>query len=392
MTRPAPGLLLGGITLALTLGALELLSWPAIALLARHPRFDFTPVAESLEDQTHKLGQILTGEERLIALDAELGWIYKPNHSGRLHSTNSRGLRGKREYALQPPPGVLRVAAFGDSFVFATEVGDDDVWSRQAERMEPRVEVLNYGVGGYGTDQALLLYRRRGQELAPQVVVLGFPEVDLPRNVNRYRRFLGRHDLPLFKPRFELDPQGDLRLIANPFPGEEGARRVFEDPRLALEAGAHDELFEPLVWRNPLYDHSRLVRLASTVASRVWHSRLRADRFYRGDEMNRDSQAFAVLVAIVRAFAREVENAGDTFLFMILPIHHRDLSDGARRSYAPLVEALPGITILDLADALRADPELGPAGLFEAGGHYSPAANRVAGRALVELLRARGLL
>ena len=52
----------------------------------------------------------------------------------------------------------------------------------------------------------------------------------------------------------------------------------------------------------------------------------------------------------------------------------------------------PGITILDLADALRADPQLTPANLRAASGHYSPPANRAVARALLELLRARGLL
>ena len=392
MTRPAANLLVGAVTIAIVLGALELLSWPALALLARDTRFDFTPLADRLAEQSRKLEEILAGKDRFLGLDAELGWVYPPEHSSDSYSTNSRGLRGTREYARQPATGVLRVAAFGGAFVFASEVRDEEAWSFQAERMEPRVELLNYGVGGYGTDQALLLYRRRGQELAPQVVVLGFPEVDLPRNVNRYRRFLDSRDLPLFKPRFELDPHGELRVIPNPFSGEPGSRRVLADPRLALEAAVGDELFEPLVWRNPLYDRSSLVRLASTLASRAWHSRLRADRFYRGGEMSRDSQAFAVLVAIVRAFAREVENAGDTFVFMIFAFRDEDIWGSARRSYAPLVEALPGITILDLADALRADPELTPATLRAPGGHYSPAANRATGRALLELLRTRGLL
>jgi len=392
MTRPAVKLLFGAVMVAVVIGSLELLAWFALSLLAHDSRFDFTPVRERFEEQSRKLEKILAGEDRLLGLDPELGWVYSPNRTSDFYSTNSRGLRGGREYAPKPAAGVVRVAAFGDSFVFANEVTDQEAWSIQAEQLAPRVEVLNYGVGGYGTDQALLLYRRRGQELAPQVVVLGFPEVDLPRNVNRYRRFLGSDDLPLFKPRFELDPRGELRVIPNPFPGVPGSQRVLENPRLALEAGVGDELFEPLVWRNPLYDRSRLVRIASTIASRAWLSRLRPGRFYRGEEMSRDSQAFAILVAIVRAFGREVESVGDTFVFMIFPVRDEDIWSDGRRGYAPLVEALSEFTILDLADALRADPEVTPANLRASGGHYSPVANRVTARALLELLRARGLL
>jgi hypothetical protein len=380
------------VALALTLGGLELLSRPLLALLARDRRFDFTPIAERLAEQSRKLEKILAGGDRLLALDDELGWVYASGSANEGYTMSGQALRGRREYTPKPAPGVLRVAAFGDSFVFGAEVKDDDVWSFQAEQLEPRLEVLNYGIGGYGNDQALLLYRRRGQELAPHVVVLGFPEVDLPRNVNRYRRFLDSRDLPLFKPRFLVDEQGELVLLPNPFPGEAGSRAVLAEPRRALEAGEHDANFEPLEWRNPLYDRSGLARLFCTVATRAWRSRLRPDRLYLGHEMNPESEAFRVLVAIVRTFAREVEAAGDRFLFVIFAVRDEDIWGGSRRAYAPLLEALSGVAIVDLADALAADPSVTPANLREASGHYSPAANRVAARALVSALREQGLL
>ncbi len=391
-SRRAVRFLFGIATFGIVFGGLELLARLALVFLAHDGRFDFTPISERFAAQSRGLEKILTGEERLLQLDAEIGWIYASDRTSDYYSINSQGVRSRRVYAAQPAAGGVRVAAFGDSFVFGSEVHDPDAWSAQLERMQPRVEVLNHGIGGYGTDQALMLYRRLGQQLAPSVVVLGFPEVDLLRNLNRYRLFLDSHDLPLFKPRFELAEHGELRVIENPFPGEQGARRVLADPRLALEAGIGDALFEPLVWRNPLYDHSGLVRLVSTIASRAWRSRLRPDRFYVGDEMNRNSEAFPLLVTIVRAFAREVEAAGDTFVFMIYAVRDEDIWGNGRRAYAPLIESLPGITILDLADALRADPELTPANLREASGHYTPPANRAVARALLELLRARGLV
>ena len=382
----------GIFALAIVLGALELLAHFALVLLAHDSRFDFTPISERLARQSAQLEKILAGGERLLMLDAELGWVYARGRSVDIYSINAQGVRARRTYSARPPAGVLRVAAFGDSFVHGLEVNDEAAWSAQVEQMDPRVEVLNYGVGGYGTDQALLAYRRLGQQLDPSVVVLGFPEVDLLRNLSRYRVFHDWRDLPLFKPRFVLGEHGELRLVPSPFPGEPGARRVLAEPRLALEAGVGDGLFEPLVWRNPLYDHSQFVRLASTIASRAWRSRLRPDRYYVGGEMNRRTEAFPLLVAIVRAFAREVENAGDTFIFIIFPNRDEDIWGRGRRAYAPLVESLPGITILDLADALRADPQLTPANLREPSDHYSPLANRAVARAVLELLRARGLL
>ena len=393
MTRPATRLLFCAVTIVVVLGSLELLAWPVLALLGSNWRFDMSTIAERFEEQSRLLNDLIAGQGRLLLkIDAELGWVMAPNYSGTGYSTNSQGLRGTREYSPRPAAGVIRVAAFGDSFVFGNEVRDKEAWSIVAEQMEPRLEVLNYGAGGYGPDQALMLYRRRGREFAPRVVVLGFPEVDLARVVNRYQRFLRIHAPPLFKPRFELDPAGELRLIPNPFPGESSLRKVLADPSLALQASVRDEIFDPLVWRNPLYDHSRLVRVASTVASRAWRVGLRPDRLDRGNEMNRDSEAFHILVQIVRTFAREVVANGETFVFVIFPMRDADIWGGGRRSYATLVEALPDITILDLADPLRADPQVTPATMRAPNNHYSGLANRTTARALVELLRTRGLL
>jgi hypothetical protein len=269
--------------------------------------------------------------------------------------------------------------------VSATRSCSASTWGDKSLSSQPSdgaaVEALNYGVGGYGTDQFLMSPAPRSG--ARRTCVLA--EVDLPQR--QPLPALGARDLRLR--RAERSAGGSAR-DPNPFPGEEGARRHRD--RASPGGGAERRAVRAAGWRNPLYDRSHLVRLASTVASRVWQSHLRPDRFHQGDEISRDSQAFAVLVAIVRAFAREVENAGGSFVLMIFPARDEDIWGSARRGYAPLIDALPGITVLDLADALSVDPELTPATLRVPGGHYSPAANAATADALLELLRARGLL
>jgi hypothetical protein len=75
-------------------------------------------------------------------------------------TTNSRGLRGRRELADQVPPGKTRIVCLGDSFTFGYGVGDDDTYPQQLEALDPRLEVVNMGQGGYGVDQAYLWYQR----------------------------------------------------------------------------------------------------------------------------------------------------------------------------------------------------------------------------------------
>ena len=60
---------------------------------------------------------------------------------------NGQGLRSTREYAPKAPPGILRVAVFGDSFVYGNEVSAADVWTTRLEGDRSEREVLNYGGG-----------------------------------------------------------------------------------------------------------------------------------------------------------------------------------------------------------------------------------------------------
>jgi hypothetical protein len=75
--------------------------------------------------------------------------------------------------------------------------------------------VANYGVGGYGSDQALMLFRaQRGVDRAP-AVILGHLSENLLRNLNQYQQLLYPGARNYFKPRYLLE--GD-RLVYVPSP------------------------------------------------------------------------------------------------------------------------------------------------------------------------------
>lgn len=376
----------------------EGLAHVAIWALSTDARFDFTPVRDRQAEMQASVGTLLEAQgEALLQLDDELGWLYAPNYRGDLYSSNSEGLRGQREYPSAPSEGTLRIAAFGDSFIHANEVADEDGWSARLEALDPRVEALNYGVGGYGTDQALLYYQRRGLELDPDVVVLGFVEVDYARNVNRFRRFLSVHELPLFKPRF-LIAHGDTRetaleLVPNAFPGAESMRVLLEDADAVRQSAEHDWFYEDLVWSNPLYDHVGLVRLLSTLVSEAWRARLRPDGLYRDGQLNTDSEAFAVLVSVIERFAEIAEERGQQFVLVIFPARDADIWSDSPPAYQPLLDALDDRHIvLDLAGPLRDDPAVTPANLRRASRHYGPEANATLARAMQHLAIDQGWL
>lgn len=103
---------------------------------------------------------------------------------------NRYGFRqGDREPAK--PPGAFRVAVLGDSFIEAFQVPDEQTFCAQLERQLHNapaltgrpVEVLNFGVSGYGTAQELLILRHYVWQYQPDVVLLAFfPGNDLRNN------------------------------------------------------------------------------------------------------------------------------------------------------------------------------------------------------------------
>jgi hypothetical protein len=151
------------------------------------------------------------------------GWALRPGiHEMRAFSdgvlnSNSRGLRGRREYSYEKPAGVRRLLVLGDSFTFGQDVSDDETYCHQLEGLLPGAEVLNFGVHGYGHDQMLLYLREEGVKYRPNLVVLGFLYDDMERNLVGFRDFA--------KPRFEQrDGRLELRNVPVP-PPEEVLRR-----------------------------------------------------------------------------------------------------------------------------------------------------------------------
>jgi hypothetical protein len=115
-------------------------------------------------------------------------------------STNSRGIRGSREYADPKPSSVLRMVALGDSVTFGVGVPDDATWPAQLEAALPGVEVLNLGEPAYAHDQMYFALRDDGMAFEPDAVILGFYDNDL-----------GRNELTFYcseKPRFSRTPGG----------------------------------------------------------------------------------------------------------------------------------------------------------------------------------------
>lgn len=150
--------------------------------------------------------------------DPSKGWIPKPNlkdvklFDNKILNTNSKGLRGKKDFPYTKDREKLRILILGDSFTFGDEVSDDETYSSYLQKMLPHVEVINMGVHGYGHDQMLILFKEEGVKYQPDIVILGFLALDMSRNLLRFRDFA--------KPCFVLD-KGALKLTGTPVPRPE---------------------------------------------------------------------------------------------------------------------------------------------------------------------------
>ena len=94
---------------------------------------------------------------------------------------NSDGQRD-REHAKTKPPGTIRIAVLGDSFAEAMHLPmEQTFWSLLERKLEAcnafpgkHVEVMNFGVSGYGTAQELMTLRQKVWDYAPDIVLLAF--------------------------------------------------------------------------------------------------------------------------------------------------------------------------------------------------------------------------
>jgi lysophospholipase L1-like esterase len=384
-----------GVPLAVVEVALRLASPALQGVLG----LQLVPTSEFVADHARRADVLLRDPTTRTVLDSLVGWRYRPGFESEQDRINLSGLRSAREFTPVPRNGVRRIAAFGDSFVFGSEVGNDETWVAALERESGDLEILNYGVGGFGTDQAYLLYLRDGAEYSPDVVLIGFAPINLRRAENVYPRFISSSDVPVVKPRFVLE--GDtLRLLPNPLPSREAWERTIRQPHRILDVGEHDVWFDPVQFENPLFEWSATVRVSVTLGVRIWRKYLWSGRLLSGEEFRPEAPAFALQLELLETFADSVRARGAQPAVVIFPDHASlqrvlgappgERGSRVRPVYAPMRDSLVArghVPVFDLLDAFAAAGTVSEIpGWFAPGLHYSPTGNLVVARWLKDQL------
>lgn len=113
-------------------------------------------------------------------------WHTSPDGSWRFQ-TNAQGFRNYTDFDYDKDPRKLRVIALGDSHTQGYEVRQDFTYSSVIEKYLRKnghdAEVINTGVSGFSTAEALVFLENEGIKYQPDVVVLGFFANDYEDNI-----------------------------------------------------------------------------------------------------------------------------------------------------------------------------------------------------------------
>ena len=313
-----------------------------------------------------------------IIYDDLMGWTVGPKRRSAegLYWSSSEGIRAPREgVSFAKARRKTEIALVGDSYTFGEEVRYEDTWGSLLDKaLGPEFQVLNFGVPGYGVDQAYLRYEKDVRQWKPDVVIFGFISHDAFRTMVVYP-FLNFPDWdhPFSKPRLILH-EGDLvRMNVPPLAPDAIFSRgsIHELPFLKYDIG-----YRQSDWQRSFYHLSYLARLFVS-----WYPRWPAVTPDLSEEA-----LVSLNASILKAFVQSVAQTGTIPLVVYFPgkqeFEKPSSSPGGRRARRVLQEA--GIAYTDPTSCLLG---VNPADRFAPGSHYTPEGNAAVAKCLLNVVR-----
>lgn len=309
-----------------------------------------------------------TRKSTIFAPDSLLGWTIAPNTCSEdgMYCSSSEGIRsasaGVSLTGLQP---AHRIALVGDSYTYAQDVDYESSWGRRLEiNLGSEYQVLNYGVPGFGVDQAFLRYQRDVHALNPDVVIFALIPDDLMRSMTVYNFIRFPHwESPYSKPRFVIEGEA-LRLLNMPLLNPAAIfsmESVHQLPFLEYEPG-----YQPWEWQWKFYHHSYIVRFITS----------RFPRWPKGRPQTASRIQHEINRKILQSFIAAAEQAGSKPIILYLPAPSDFGADAATGARARLQKA--GIPYLDVTPCLSKLPASERFLTIEGQrGHLTPKANQV---------------
>lgn len=325
----------------------------------------------------------------LTTFDRTLGWEPKPNskktEKNRIDqevqwSIDEFGARRNPKFGASISPYI---AAFGDSFTFGAEVNDDNTWEYYLSILLNRY-VANYGVGGYGTDQALLRFKEKLAEgLRPTFAILGIYEENFKRVLNRFRPFYKTHTgLKLgFKPAAYLDKSSNLLFLPSALDKEVWDREQLID----LIKSSRENDFWASYWPRKEFPFSVNILRAAYLRICEFHLTIPTCNSSREPDWN-SPNVRSIMKALIREFVNSSKNHNiqPVVLFLSFEKHspYSSFIAELRKEYNP-----QNVSVIDTADA---DFDLTKVRVMPNDGHLSPYGNKVVAKHIGQYLHVAG--
>ncbi|MEO1980086.1 MAG: SGNH/GDSL hydrolase family protein, partial [Fuerstiella sp.] len=121
-----------------------------------------------------------------------------PGFDDGIYSINSLGFRD-HEYTVEKDPGTFRIVVLGDSIIWGHGLPLEQTFARQLNEVlnvatRRKIEVLNFGVSGYSTQQEVELFRVKVSRFQPDLVIVGYCLNDYGESSAEKKVFLRMYD------------------------------------------------------------------------------------------------------------------------------------------------------------------------------------------------------
>jgi hypothetical protein len=304
--------------------------------------------------------------------DDLLGWRHRAGavaeFKGAVVRINADGMRDD-EVAADRADGERRVLFLGDSQVFGDGVASEETFVQRLEAEAGRLQALNAGVIGYGTDQQLLYYEKSGTRYGADTTLVCLNAYDLRDNIS------SRVRSGYIKPLFNL-AGGRLELVNVPI--SKGSILDRSQRLLTTQSYLYTLIDQTLLRRGLSAEEGGRAQAAAEV-------------FPPERQMN---AALDVTAALLARLASNVRSRGGKLAVVFLP-YEMDFVEDHR--YEGLVDRLvdrlelvghrEGFWVFDLRSHIGSGR-----GLYLDRMHFNPEGHRRVAEALKGLLFQNGLL
>lgn len=339
------------------------------------------PVAE----MSKQLNDLNSALHSYIIYDQWLGWTnsrdFESEDKSYIHNDQHLRVGDVNQHFNDDRSDKIRVAFIGDSYIYGAEVSYKESLVGLVDIGLDTIdyEVMNFGVGGYGMDQAYLRLKHEVLDFHPDWVIFGFQPENCHRNFNLIRALYSKHEAsPFSKPMFTQSGK-EFELLNYP---------TMLPPQM-IESLGEDELWQKDEFMKDYSNKSHVLYSIGFLSS-FWNEN--RWNIYRNEQAFMESERnFNKTKYIVKLMGQLCEENEIDFAMVHLPrkedlLH---LKNGEELNYNSLLHDMKDnyLVIDPTQDLLTNSIDA----LFAPGFHYSAQGNEIVSKKVINFIKESGI-